>query len=421
VIATANGLSFTTRSLSPEVRKAYLERKAAVAAERSRLLVDYLRDLVFHLEAGAQGLTREAVLAAELGKVSDPSAAEIKTVFDANRSVFGERTLEQATPQIVAFLKTNAEQKVISDTVERLKAKHKYAAGKDVNAAGLKPADVVFTLAGKPYTAADLDGQIKAHLYDIEAEITQHAVQELESTIFSTLVTHEAKAKNVDPSDVIATEITNKLREFSDEERAGLETAFKKRLFDKYAVKMLIKEPEPVAHEVSADDDPVSGKADAPVTVVMFSDFQCSACSATHPVLKRVIAKYPGRVRLVVRDFPLESIHEHAFQAALAANAARQQGKYFEYIELLYQNQETLDAANLKAFAERLGLNLKQFEIDFSSEKAAAEVRKDMADGFRHGARGTPTIFINGVRVSHLSADAFREGIEGALPRQPNN
>ena len=121
------------------------------------------------------------------------------------------------------------------------------------------------------------------------------------------------------------------------------------------------------------------------------------------------------------RSVPLESVHENAFAAALAANAARQQGKFFEYIELLYQNQESLNAANLKTFAERLGLNLKQFEIDFSSEKTAVEVRKDVADGLRHGARGTPTIFINGVRVSHLSAEEFRKRIEKALPRQPNS
>ena len=119
---------------------------------------------------------------------------------------------------------------------------------------------------------------------------------------------------------------------------AGLESALRKRLFTKYKVKLMVHEPVPVARDISVDDDPATGKATASVTVVMFSDFQCSACSATHPVLKKVLGEYGDKVRFVVRDFPLESIHENAFRAALAANAARAQNKYFEYIDVLYRN-----------------------------------------------------------------------------------
>ena len=86
-------------------------------------------------------------------------------------------------------------------------------------------------------------------------------------------------------------------------------------------------------------------------------------------------------VRFVVRDFPLTQIHENAFQAALAANAAHAQGKFFEYTEILYRNQEALDTASLKKYAADAGLNPKQFELDLASEKNAAEVRKDVADG----------------------------------------
>jgi len=415
VLAIANGLTFTTSSLSDGVRKAYSGRDAAVVEERSRLLADVIRESLIEAEIKSTGTTRDALLKTELAKVADPSAAEIKSIFDANRAAFGQRSLDQVRPQIVAFLRNNSEQKAVSDLVERLKAKHKFAISKDINAAGLKSTDVIFTVAEKPYTAGEFNGQFRAHLYDVKAEIAVYAINELDPAIFSTLIAQEAKAKNIEPVDLIAAEITNKLRDFTEDERAGLESALKKRLFEKFAVKLLVREPEPVAHSVSADDDPVLGKPTAAVTVVMFSDFQCSACAATHPVLKRVLAGYPDKVRLVVRDFPLESIHENAFRSALAANAARQQGKYFEYIELLYQNQDKLDDASLKGYAGQLGLNPKQFELDFSSEKTAAEIRKDIADGARHGARGTPTIFINGVRVHHLSADGLRGGIEKAL------
>ncbi len=417
VLATATGLTFTTNSLSENVRKNYLGRNAAAAAERTRLLAGLIRETLLDVEAKTQGTIGDALIATELKKVPDPSAAEIKSVFDSNRAAFGDRTIEQARPRIVSFLRYNAEQKAMSELAERLKTKHKFTPGKDINAADLKPTDTIFTISGKPFLAGEFNERYKAQLYDSNAAVIVQTIYDLENTIFSTLIDREAKARNIESGDLIAAEVTDKLREFTDEERLALQDELKKKLFEKSAVKILIKEPEPVAHDVSADDDPVSGKADAPVTVIMFSDFQCSACSATHPVLKKAVAQYGDKVRLVVRDFPLESVHENAFHAALAANSARAQGKFFEYIEILYRNQESLDDASLKRYAVELGLNEKQFELDFTSEKTAVEVRKDMADGDRYGITSTPTIFINGVKAQRLSEVGFRALIDRSLLR----
>ena len=131
--------------------------------------------------------------------------------------------------------------------------------------------------------------------------------------------------------------------------------------------------------------------------------------------MKKVIGEYGDRVRFVVRDFPLQNIHPNAFAAALAADAAKNQGKFFEYIEILYRNQEALDKDSLVRYAAQIGLNTKQFELDFTSEKAAAEVRKDIADGKAYGTAGTPTIFVNGMKVHRLSAEGFRRAINRAL------
>lgn len=417
VLATANGLTFTTNSLSENVRKNYVGREKAVAAERTRLLTSLVNEAVLEAEAKSANTAGDALIAAELKKVVDPPVTEIKTVFDANRAALGNKTLEQVRPQIVAFLRRNAEQQVLGGMAERLKTKHKFAAGKDINAADLKATDTIFSITGKTVTAREFEDRYKAHLYDLKAAIAVQTISDLENSIFSTLLEQEAKARNVGVGDLIAAEITNKLREFSDEERFALQDALRKKLFEKYSVKITVKEPEPVAHNVSVDDDPSLGKAEAPVTVIMFSDFQCSACAATHPVLKRALAAYGEKVRFVVRDFPLESAHENAFHAALAANAARAQGKFFEFVEILYRNQDSLDDASLKRFAAELGLNAKQFELDFTSEKAAAEVRKDMADGDRFGVRSTPTIFVNGVKAQGLSEGGFRSMIDQALAR----
>ena len=133
--------------------------------------------------------------------------------------------------------------------------------------------------------------------------------------------------------------------------------------------------------------------------------------------LKRVLDAYEDKIHFVVRDFPLENIHENAFRAALAANAARAQGKFFEYVDVLYRNQDALDKASLLKYAAELGLNGKQFELDFTDARAQAEVKKDQADGRSYGIGGTPAIFVNGVKVHRLSADAFRRAIDRALSK----
>lgn len=417
VLATATGLTFTPSALSENGRKLFVEQKAILASERSTLLSQMITELLLESEARSRGLTSDSIVAAELKKIPNPTEAEIKTIFDANKASFGERTLDEVRKQIVTFLRQNAQQKAVRDLIESLKIKFKFATGKDVNAADLKPVESIFSIAGKSVAAQEFDERYKAAIYDARAEIIGEIIVDLETSIFSTLVNQEAKARNIDAGELIATEITNKMREFSDDERAGLENALRKQLFTKYKVKVLVRDPVPVAHNVSVDDDPATGKTTAPVTVLMFSDFQCSVCSATHPVLKKVLGEYGDKVRFVVRDFPLESIHENAFRAALAANAARAQNKYFEYIDVLYRNQEGLDDASLKKYAAELGLNITQFKLDFSSEKTAAEVRKDMADGKNYGIDGTPTIYINGVRINRLSADGFRAAIDRALSK----
>lgn len=419
-LATATGLTFTAESLPEESKKLYYGREAAVSAERLRLLSAFIREKLVELEAAAQKSTPETVLNTRSEKSVAPTEAEIRSVYDANKAAFEGRTFEQVRFQIAAYLTTNAEENRLKELTERLKKSHGFVGGKSINAADIKPADVIFTAGGQAFTAAQLNERFAPHIYDVRAAIIDHVRADLENTILSSLIQAEAKSRNKTAGDVIASEITDKMRDFTDEERARIENAFRSTLYTKYAVRILLAEPEPVAHKVSPDDDPAWGKPDARVTLIMFSDFQCSACAATHPILKKVVNEYGAKLHFVVRDFPLESIHENAFRAALAANAARQQGKFFEYIDILYRNQDNLDSASLNRFAAELGLNVKQFELDLSSEKAAAEVRKDMADGLKHGTRGTPTIFVNGVKVVRLSLDGIRAAIDRALSGQGN-
>ena len=416
-LATSTGKNFTSADLSPEGQKLYENQNSVIADARRQLLKIFVNERLVEAEAAAKGVTAESLENAEKAKVPDPADTDIKAVYDANRSALGDQTLDQSRKRIVEYLRRDAETKALDAYYQSLAAKHKVVYGKDVNALDLRSMESLFSVDGKSVSAGEFENKYKLTLNDQRADIYDAIRAQLEGIVFSSLIASDAAAEKIDSSDYIAREISNKLKDYSDEERTGLENALKKKLFEKYAVKFLIKEPEPVVQNISTDDDPAQGPANAPVTVVMFSDFQCPACSATHPVLKKVLAEYAGKIRFVVRDFPLTSLHENAFHAALAANAANAQGKFFEYTEILYTHQDALDAASLSKYAAHLGLNVKQFELDLSLEKTAAEVRKDMADGRSYGISGTPTIFVNGVAVRHLSADGFREAINRALKK----
>jgi protein-disulfide isomerase len=416
-LATSTTTTFKVSSLSPNGQRIYADRRKLVADARTSLLGATVGNALLDVESTAQNTTREKLLAAQKAKAPEPTDAEIKAVYDANRDALAGRSLDEAREQIVHFVKHDAEEKLVDTFLIGLRAKHKASIGKDVNGIGLGPTEVLATIGNRTITVREFEQEHRLRLNDIEMEVFEELKGELETTIFSTLVTEEAKARNIDVSSYIAAEITDKLRQFSDEERAMIESDLLRRLFTKYNVKILLAEPAPVVQNISVDDDPQTGSATAPVTVVMFTDFQCPACARTHPVLKYALSGYADRVRFVVRDFPLEDIHKDAFQAALAANAARVQGKFNEYTDILYRNQDALDRASLVKYASELGLNVKQFELDFNSEKTAAEVRKDMADGESYGVNSTPTIFVNGVVVRSFSAAGFRKAIDRALKK----
>ena len=149
-----------------------------------------------------------------------------------------------------------------------------------------------------------------------------------------------------------------------------------------------------------APDDPVLGGANAPVTVVEFSDFQCPFCRQVMPTLKKLREAYGDRVRIVWKDFPLTSIHPQAFKAAEAAHCAREQSKFWEYHDRLFENQQALDADFLKKYAADTGLDTAKFNTCLDTAKYAERVQAQMGVGNQLGVSSTPSMFVNGRMVS---------------------
>jgi protein-disulfide isomerase len=146
---------------------------------------------------------------------------------------------------------------------------------------------------------------------------------------------------------------------------------------------------------IAVDGAPVKGPADARITLVEFSDFECPYCSAAEKQVDIVMAAYPKDVKLIYKQFPL-SMHPHAQMAAEASLAARDQGKFWEMYDVLFKNYRRLSNDNILIWAKEIGLNMDKFKTDLVSGKYKAVVAKDLADGEAAGVYGTPAFYING-------------------------
>lgn len=417
VVAAAGGHTIKVRDLSERTRKLMTELPTNIVKTRASLLEQFIDLRLLQAEAAARGMTSSQVIIAARSKVKDPTEAQIKAVYDQNRAQIGDQTLEQVRDRIIDYLRYEPEQQALGGLINELRTKFRFLQGKNAANGTAAPSDVIFAIDGKPVTAKEFDVFAAYPLYRLRAAAADAVLSEVNESLGMQLAADEARSLGMDTGALIAREVTNRMKDFTEDERTSLQEAFHAKLFEKYGATFAYKRPEPLIEAVSADDDPASGPATAPVRIVMFGDFQCSACSLAHPMLKVAMAAYPGKILFVVRDFPLETIHDHSFRAALAAYASAQQGKFFEYTEILYKNQAALDDASLSRYAASIGLNVKQFELDLNSEKAAAEVRKDIAEGENMGVNSTPTIFINGVRARALSVSEFRALIDKALKK----
>lgn len=161
---------------------------------------------------------------------------------------------------------------------------------------------------------------------------------------------------------------------------------------------------------------PVKGKKDARVTVVVFSDYQCPYCSKLEPTLNQVMAAYPNDVKMVFKDFPL-SFHQHAKNAAKAARAAGEQGKFWEMHDMIFENYNQLNDNIYKELAAKLQLNEAKFLADFNSNKYDNLIQQDITLGQNSGVGGTPTLFMNGKRMQGRSFDDFKTLIEGYIKK----
>jgi protein-disulfide isomerase len=184
------------------------------------------------------------------------------------------------------------------------------------------------------------------------------------------------------------------------------------QLRKKSSIAILLQKPK---MEATVDPARLRGDPDAPVTIVEFSDFQCPYCQVAQATVREVMEKYKGKVRLGYRDLPLRQIHQQAQQAAEASRCAAEQGKFWEYHDLLFSGQQ-LDASSLTAHASKVGLDVERFEGCVKSEKYKPMVENDLQMGMKAGVTGTPAFFVNGQLLSgNQPLGAFEKIIDEEL------
>ncbi len=187
----------------------------------------------------------------------------------------------------------------------------------------------------------------------------------------------------------------------------------------------------PQVWTISIRGNPILGNRDAPLTLIEFSDYQCPFCGRfTRTTLPTLKAQYidTGTLRYVFRDYPIDRIHPFARKAAEAAECSRDQNKYWEMHDLLFQNQGALQVEKLKEYAVDLGLDPELFNNCLESEKYASEVQRDFQDGARAKITGTPAFFIGktgpdetieGTLISGAKPiDVFHQAIENLLGQE---
>lgn len=443
-----NAVKITFKDLDEPMKDQIAALRKQVIDARRRELNLQINSRLLEAEARRQGTTSTKLVEQEIiAKSKEPTEAEAQAFYDQNKErIPGD--FKEYKAQIVDYLKAQRQEEAAKKFAEKLRAGAEVKVLDEKVTAPEKQEDrarVFALLNGAKITSGDIEDALQPLIYDVQRKLYELRKGELELRINDILLEQEAQKRKITAQAVVEAELTPKVKKVSEDdarkyyaenkdrmdgdfdvlrdrlidylqkrEQRRAELAFVEEMKKGAKVEMSLKEPVSPAFKIATDDQPSKGSADAPVTIVEFTDFECSTCQQSQPMLEKVAQEYSDKVRLVVRDYPLAQ-HKNAFKAAEAAEAAREQGKYWEYTAVLFANQKELGPEKLKEYASKVGLDRKKFDAELDSSKHANKVQRDMQDGMRVGVNGTPAVFINGRRVSDRTYESLKAAIEEAL------
>jgi protein-disulfide isomerase len=308
---------------------------------------------------------------------------------------------------------------------------------------------IIAHFAGESITRDEVEGPLATRIYELEMQIYRLKQQQAENVIHQKLLQKEAEASGIPLTQVINqvanpaqvevsdAEVNQYLQKNQDRLKnwAGPEEDLRKQvralvqrqkiqqlvgdyaksLYGKYDVALHIREPEYPLIQINVEGDPFLGPSNAGLTIVQFSDYQCPSCRKAHEVVRQVREAYKDRVKYVFKDYPLKR-HRGSDKAAEAARCAGDQGRFWEYQDLLFASEDSMTPELLEQYAEKLGLKRDAFQECLQEEKYKNAVQKDLAEGKRVGIDKIPSFVIGGKMVSGIPAkDDFRKYLDREL------
>lgn len=452
ILGVVNGVKITRQDLSAETRSRVEQLQRDVIEARQRELDLQIDSLLLEAEAKKRQVSTTQLLKDEvLAKVSAPTEAEAQAFYEKNKTQI-QKEFKDAKDDIVGYLRYQRQQEEARKLAQRLRAAAQVKVLAKPSTPPANDADRARLLAvvnGKQITMGDVETSLQPLIFNVQEQVYALRKRDLDLKINDTLLTQEAQKKQITTRALLEADVNAKVPPVTEAQAQAFYEKNKERISGDFAqsksqiieymretreqeatlafagqlrrasaIQINLTAPESPAFEIATDDQPTKGHANAPVTLVEFTDFQCPSCAEQHPVLERIVSEFGNRVRLVVRDFPL-SQHPNAPKAAEAAEAAREQGKYWEYAAVLFRNQSALEVGKLKQYARELGLDGARFDASLDSGKFAEKVQRDVMDGDKLGVNGTPTFYVNGKRVSDRSYEGLKATIEATLKAGP--
>lgn len=304
---------------------------------------------------------------------------------------------------------------------------------------------VVATVGAHTVTRQELEQQVRAKLVEIDNQRYEALSEGLEQLIANELYAQEAKTRGTTVEALVKQEVQDKIADPSADQIQQVYEASKEQIGDqsldsikpqiitflrqqgqaerseafiaelktKYKTTVMLRPP---VVDVGDGGRLARGNANAPVTIIEFSDYECPFCKRAVATVNQVLSTYGDKVRFVYRDYPLP-FHPHARPAAEAARCAQDQGKFWEYHDKVFASED-LSNERLKSLAGEVGLDQAKFDACLASEPFAAAIDKDAADGGEAGVNGTPAFFINGRMLSGAQPfEKFKEVIDDELSR----
>lgn len=449
-LAIVNGIRITARDIEKATGDPVRQLQRQVVEARKRELDLLINSRLLSVEAKKRGISTTKLLEQEVvAKVKAPTDTEVQTFYEQNKARI-QSDFPGAREDILRYLldqRQRLEAKKFADTLRTASETKIYVAEFTPPRNEAERAVLLATVNGEKITSGDIDDSLKPIVFNVQESVYKLRKDELELSVNDTLLVQEAQKRQVTTTALLDAEVKPKavteeqahaffeqnkdrvsgdfaqtrdsiIRYLEQIEVRVAERAFVEKLRAAASIQTFLIVPESPVFSVSTVDQPSLGRAEAPVTLVIFTDYQCLSCAAIYPSLERLVKEYGDQVKVVTRDFPLTE-HSEAFKAAEAAEAAREQGRYWEYAQLLMRNQSALSVDKLKAYASELALDRVRFDSALESGKFAEMVQRDIDEGMKLGINATPTIFINGRRVSAKSYDELKASVEAAFKALP--